>query len=180
MSSPHHAILISRIHSLGIAVPTVSPPTARLFDDEILTLIQAQERKKCLSVASPEARVDRRSCEQGTAGWCSSLLRWMWPPVRPGEGCSTDTLARLHEDEGSTPVQGINPARRPWGRSAAGLIYLAHCGRAAEAPVPNPSRARQLSRLCGAGVLACRARKSSQSSYTIFTGMCRPNHPPPS
>lgn len=27
MFSPHHAILISPIHSLGIAVPTVSPPT---------------------------------------------------------------------------------------------------------------------------------------------------------
>lgn len=43
MFSPHHAILISPILSLGIAVPTDGVPahTARLLDDEILTLIQA-------------------------------------------------------------------------------------------------------------------------------------------
>lgn len=48
--------------------------------------------------------------------------------VAPGRagGCSTDTLARLHEQEGSTPVKGITPAQHPWGRSAAGLIYLVH------------------------------------------------------
>lgn len=50
----HHAILISPIHSLGVAVPTVSPPTARLLDDEILTLMQAVENAS-LSLASPTA-----------------------------------------------------------------------------------------------------------------------------
>lgn len=67
-------------------------------------------------------------------------------PGWPG-AYSTDTLARLHEQEGSTPVERINPAQRPWGRSAAELIYLVHFRVAAEVPVPNLSMASQLSRL---------------------------------
>lgn len=117
--------------------------TGRLLDDEILTLIQATENASLSHVT--HARVCRRSCEQSACGKeCPAYSNGMWPPSGPGPAARTlwrDCMSRrdLRLSKGS------NPAQRPWGRSAAELIYLVHFGGAAEVPVPNLSMASQLS-----------------------------------
>lgn len=90
--------------------------------------------------------------------------------VAPGRagGCSTDTLARLHEQEGSTPVKGINPAQRPWERSAAGLIYPVHFIEEQLRFLSKSVHVRSLVKPWEweTGVLACQTWSTSQSSYT--------------
>lgn len=134
--------------------------TGRLLDDEILTLVQATENAS-LSLTSTTPASAAGHVSRAAAGRKVSLLMWDVAPGWP-EACSTDTLARLHEQEGSTPVQGINPAQRPWGRSAAELIYLVHFGGAAEVHIPNLSMAGQLSRLGRQG--SCFGRRGAPAN----------------
>lgn len=92
MFSPHHAIFISPIHSLGIAVPTVSPPTARLLDDEILTPIQALENAS-LSVASPTPASTTGHVSRGNLRMECQLTQTACGP-RTGRGFAARTLWR--------------------------------------------------------------------------------------